>query len=133
MKRPQSPAEREREAMIASPSDPRTEYVPASAGVRVLCGCPRTVLDDGPRSWQLKLWHDSHCSRPRRPRAARLAEVTGGGDPFGLGAYLSRLPRAIPCPRCGNVAHTLTASGGRQCAGAAGCGHEWVPGRRAAA
>lgn len=125
------PVDPEREAIIASPSDPRTEYVPASAGVRVLCRCPRTVLDDGPRSWQLKLWHDVGCPRPRRARAA-----IGAGsqlDPGSLGAYLATLPRAVPCPApgCGEVAFTAgPRPGERRCWR---CGHVWAPGRRAAA
>jgi len=122
-------ADREREAIIASPRDPRTEYVPASAGVRVLCGCPRTVLDDGPRSWQLKVYHDPRCPRPRRPRGA--AGAVTGSDGRGLGAYLATLPRAIPCPACGEMAWVAgPRPGERRCWG---CDHVWAPGRRVAA
>lgn len=120
----------ERDAIMAAPGDPRTEYVPASAGVHVLCGCPRTVLDadDEPRGWRLKVYHERGCPRPRRSRTGQTAGGAGSGGV--IGAYLAALPAPIPCPRCGGPAHTRAPGGGRCCHG---CGHVWAPGRREAA
>ncbi len=108
----------EREAIVASPLDPQVEYVPVALVAGRGCRCPYTVLDDGPRSWQLKVLHRRGCtervSPDSLPRARRPAGVH-------------------PCPDCGNVVHSLVPlewvgePGWRRCDGPNGCGRGWRP------
>ncbi len=104
-------------AINASPLDPNVEYIPAGMANRNACHCPRTVLDDGPRSWRLKVLHVGACTS----RVSEASPVT------------ERLPEGVhPCPTCGNVTFAMLPAerqlpGWRRCHGPAGCEHEFHP------
>jgi hypothetical protein len=106
---------KEAAAAFASPLDPNVEYIPASLANRATCHCPRTVLDDGPRSWQLKVLHVRGCE-------SRVSEAS---------PVIERRPAGVhPCPDCGVVTYMLDPEAGpgwRRCHGPTGCGRGWNP------
>jgi hypothetical protein len=106
---------RETAAAFASPLDPNVEYIPASMANRAGCHCPRTVLNDGPRSWQLKVLHLPGCD-------ARVSEASPVSERRPAGVH--------ECPDCRNVTWMLVpgaAPGMRRCHGPQGCGRDFNP------
>ncbi len=134
----QSRAEQERAAIVASPTEPRVEYVPRHLANRVTCDCPRVVVDVEPGTHAatlfgpavtptaLKILHLGPGHRrgtltaPRLSRA-RALPVRGGRD-F-IADYLANLPAPIPSPVCRTVAFSLVPEG-RKCHG---CGIVFDP------
>lgn len=108
---------RETAAAFASPLDPNVEYIPAGMANRAICHCPRTVLDDGPHSWQLKVLHLPGCD-------ARVSEASPVSERRPAGVHA--------CPDCGNVVFMLVPvewhlPGWRRCDGPRGCGRGFNP------
>lgn len=90
------------EAIIASPNDPRTKYVPARLAHVGACRCPRTVIDAGPRSWQLKLWHAEDCWRLNGVERPVEALLTDAAQTYSLPRALALLAdHRCPCLGCG--------------------------------
>lgn len=108
--------------VVASPTDPRVEYI-ATEEVRLRpCRCPSVGVilgpgfpdfdpeaGDGFRNWRIKILHGRDC------RVRMGAPV------------LDRRPASvIPCPACANVAFSRPAPGQRKCDGMRGCGQVWA-------
>src|SRR5258708_19602421 len=68
-------------AINASPLDPNVEYIPAGMANRNACHCPRTVLDDGPRSWRLKVLHVGACTSRVSEASPVTERLPAGGHP----------------------------------------------------
>ncbi len=92
---------------------PNEESLGAGQG-RIRCGCPRHVID----GTVVLLSHHPDC-------VARHPNLAVPPPPLP-----KRPPGASPCPKCGNVAHSLLPDGRRRCDGPRRCGHAWKPGER---
>lgn len=124
-----NPAERDRAArakaaaaIIASPTDPDVEYVPAGLAGLATCRCPRTVVDDDqdPRSWNLKILHIRGCEVRADPTGPVRLRQRNGVHPC---------PNVLPDGEvCGVVAYSAGPNGKpeRRCWG---CNHVWTPPR----